>query len=104
MNDATIIRLATETTRHLRHAIMVSPAPYMVPSYNALLAAAHANHPDDVFLKALRPLPAANGEPHRTEDVPLPAGDEAIVSVAEISALFAQLAIALESFQTPSPT
>lgn len=84
MNDSTIIRMATETVQHLRNAISVGPALYMVPSYNALLTAAKANHPEDVFLKALTTLPV------KGED-----GDH--ISIAEISALFAQIAVALES-------
>ena len=84
MNDAIIIRMATETIQHLRHAIPVSSCPYMVPSYNALVTAARANHPDDTFLKALEPLPTTGD-------------DRDCISIAEITALFAQLAIALES-------
>ena len=84
MNDAIIIRMAAETIQHLRHAIPVSSCPYMVPSYNALVTAARANHPDDVFLKALTPLPTTGD-------------DRDCISIAEITALFAQLAIALES-------
>ncbi|WP_395092506.1 hypothetical protein [Armatimonas sp.] len=84
MNDSIIIRMATETIQHLRHAIPVSSCPYMVPSYNALVTAARANHPDDVFLKVLSPLPTTGD-------------DRDCISIAEITALFAQLAIALES-------
>lgn len=87
MNDATIIRIATETTRHLGNAISVSPAPHMTPSYNALLLAARANHPGDPFLSALSPLPSPGESGACGESV----------CVAEITALFAQLAIALES-------
>lgn len=86
MNDATIIRMATETIQHLRHAIPVSSCPYMVPSYNALVSAAKANHPDDTFLKALNPLPTTGD-------------DRDNISIAEINALFAQLVIALESVE-----
>jgi hypothetical protein len=86
MNDTTIIRMATETIQHLRHAIPVSPCPYMVPSYNALVSAAQANHPDDTFLKVLAPLPTTGD-------------DRDCISIAEITALFAQLAVALESLQ-----
>ncbi len=86
MNDATIIRMATETIQHLRHAIPVSSCPYMVPSYNALVSAASANHPEDVFLKVLAPIPTTGD-------------DRDCISIAEINALFAQLIIALESLQ-----
>ena len=84
MNDAIIIRIATETIQHLRNAISVGPALAMVPSYNALLTAAKTNHPEDVFLKALAPL-ATKGD------------DGDAVSIAEITALFAQIAVALDS-------
>jgi hypothetical protein len=84
MNDATILRMATETIQHLRQAIPVSACPHMVPSYNALVRAAQANHPEDVFLKILTPI-STTGD------------DRDSISIAEITALFAQLAIALES-------
>jgi hypothetical protein len=66
----------------------------MVPSYNAMVLAAKASHPDDYFLRGLSPLPVhgANGED----------GPGNSISVAELSALFAQLAIALESLGSPS--
>ena len=78
--------MATETIQHLRHAIPVSSCPYMVPSYNALVSAASANHPDDAFLKVLTPIPTTGD-------------DRDSISIAEITALFAQLVIALESLQ-----
>lgn len=78
--------MATETIQHLRHAIPVSSCPYMVPSYNALVSAASANHPDDAFLKVLTPIPTTGD-------------DRDSISIAEITALFAQLIIALESLQ-----
>jgi hypothetical protein len=94
MNDETIIRMATETVKHLRNAISVNSCPYMVPSYNAMVLAAKANHPDDYFLRGLSPLPVsgANGED----------GPGNCISVAELSALFAQLAIALEAHESLS--
>ena len=87
MNDATILRMAAETVRHLGNAISVGPATYMVPSYNALVAAARANHRDDTFLKMLEPLDLSGDKHGET------------ISIAEITALFAQLAIAVESLQ-----
>jgi hypothetical protein len=82
MTDAMIVRLATETVRHLQNAISVHPALSMVPSYNAVLAAARANHPEDPFLAVLAPLPTS--------------GDD-VLSIAEVNALFAQIAIVVQS-------
>ena len=84
MNDTVIIRLATETIQHLRNAISVGSALHMVPSYNALLTAAKNNHPNDIFLQALMILPTKSDDCDG-------------ISIAEISALFAQIAIALDS-------
>ena len=81
MNDTTLLKLIHETVRHLGNAISVSPAYQLIPSYNAVLASAKANHPSHSFLSVLTPL-EANGE---------------MVSIAEMTALFAQIAIVLEA-------
>ncbi|WP_309712485.1 hypothetical protein [Armatimonas sp.] len=75
--------MATVGIQHLRHAIPVSSCPYMVPSYNALVSTARANHPEDSFLKILTPIPTNSD-------------DRDYISIAEINALLAQLIIALE--------
>jgi hypothetical protein len=80
MNDTILLKLIHETIGHLKHAISVSPALQLIPSYNAVLAAAKTNHPDHPFLKVLEPL-EPNGE---------------LISIAEMSALFAQIGIVLE--------
>jgi hypothetical protein len=83
MKDELIIKLTNETVRHLGNAISVSSASHMIPSYNAILIAAQTNHPNHPFLSHLQPL--TKGE------------EEEMVSVAEMTALFAQVSIALES-------
>jgi hypothetical protein len=85
MTDTTIIRIAEETSRALEDAHPFSQCLLLVPSYNALLQAAKANHPDDPFLRVLTTL-SANGEVNS-------------ISVAELRALLGQLRIALESMQ-----
>jgi hypothetical protein len=85
MKDELIIKLTNETVRHLGNAISVSSASHMIPSYNAILVAAQTNHPNHPFLSHLQPLGKetnGHGEP---------------VSVAEMTALFAQISISLES-------
>jgi len=85
MTDATIIRIAEETGRALEDAHPYGQCLHLVPSYNALLLAARANHPDDSFLGVLAAVPTT--------------GDENLVSIAEMRALLGQLRIALESFE-----
>ena len=88
MKDETLIRLAEETAKWLSQTITVNPAPQMVPSYNAFLSAAKANHPTNPFLNVLHPLATD--------------GDE-LVTVGEMIALFGQVRIVLESLRdTPS--
>jgi hypothetical protein len=88
MKDETLIRLAEETAKWLSQTITVNPAPQMVPSYNAFLAAAKANHPTNPFLNVLQPLPTDGDEP---------------VTVGEMIALFGQVRIVLDSLrETPA--
>lgn len=82
MKDETLIRLCEETTKYLSQTVTVNPGMQMIPSYNALLAAARTNHPVHPFLSALEPLPTS--------------GDD-MITVAEIMALFAQIRIVLDS-------
>lgn len=87
MNDSTIVRMATETARHLRHAVSVAPvSPHLLPSYNALLHAAQSNHPHDAFLSVLQPILPEKDDQH-----------EAGLTIAEFCALLGLIAIALES-------
>ena len=89
MTTATLIRLATETSRHLSHAISVESARNMLPSYNAILGEAQAMYPNERFLHVLKPFDPNNDE-H--------------ISIAELNALFAQIAIVLESLQNEPVT
>jgi hypothetical protein len=86
MKDAIIIRMAEETSKALSDAHPFSQCPHLLPSYNALLRAAQANHGTDPFLGALTPI-----QPHTDEDS---------VTVAELRALLAQIRIALESLRS----
>jgi hypothetical protein len=81
MRDETIIRMLQETCDALKGVGFPASARHLVPSYNAVLAAAKVNHPSDPFLGALRPL----------EDGHEGAGPE------EMRILFGQLRIALEA-------
>ncbi len=81
MNDTTLLKLIHETVRHLSQAISVSPALQLIPSYNAVLSTARTNHPSEAFFQVLAPLE--------------PGGE--MISIAEITALFAQIAIVLEA-------
>jgi hypothetical protein len=93
MKDETLIRLAEETAKWLSQTITVNPAPQMVPSYNAFLTAAKANHPTNPFLNALHPL-SSDSDAHPGDD---------LVTVGEMIALFGQVRIVLESLrETPT--
>ena len=82
MKDETIVRMLQESCQVLARVRFPVSCPHLGPYYNALLRAAKANHPDDVFLSALPPI--EDGEA---------AGPE------ELNVLFAQLRIAVESLQ-----
>lgn len=83
MKDATIIRMAEETAVALRDAHAFQETTHMAPTYNAMLQAARANHPDDLFLNTLVAINT----------------DSDGISIAELRALLAQLRIALESLK-----
>lgn len=85
MKDATIVRMLEETCSMLKHVDAYVSCTHLVPSYNALLTAAKANHPNDPFLSALSLLPTNSNEKG--------------CGSSEIRVLFAQMRIALESFQ-----
>ncbi len=95
MKDQALIRIAEETTKALKEAHPYSSARRTVPSYNALLQAAKANHPGDPFLSAL-PLFDLNQEGRGCE--------EDNTSTAEMIALFAQIRIVLEALMEESGT
>lgn len=61
MTDEAIIRITQESCKVLSGVPWHSECKYLLPSYNALLQAAKANHPEDPFISAL-PTIASNGE------------------------------------------
>ncbi len=114
MRDETIIRMLQETCQVLSqmgHKPFPQECRYLQHSFDALLQAARANHPGDVFLNALPTI--SSGEPRGAEESAEgpargPSGPharhggrrEAVeVSAQEMQVLFAQLRIALESLQ-----
>lgn len=86
MKDEVIIRMLQEASQALKGVSFPVTTPHLAPSYNALLAAAKANHPDDPFLSALSPIEKSEGG--RREDG---------VGPEEMRVLFGQLRIVLES-------
>jgi hypothetical protein len=84
MRDETIVRMLEDACTGLQEVNFPARTPNLLPVYNALLAAARANHPDDPFLNALGRI-ENNGE----------SGPE------EMRVLFGQLRILLESFREP---
>ena len=53
MKDDVIRRLLQDAAKQLEHVTFPSDTPYVVPVYNALLAAVKANHPQEPSLQAL---------------------------------------------------
>ena len=56
MNDVVLIRIIEEMSKPLANLDPHCSADEMVSSYNALLGAAQANHPDVPFLNTMEPL------------------------------------------------
>ena len=83
MKDELIIRMIQETSAILAEMEWHQDGKAIVPSYNALLQAVQANHPEDVFLCSLLQI--------KTEDQ---------VGPRELQILFTQLRIALEALQS----
>ncbi|MCW3054818.1 MAG: hypothetical protein JWN14_3988 [Chthonomonadales bacterium] len=81
MSDAILVRIIEEMTKPLSDLNGHCSADEMVPSYNALLGAAQANHPDVPFLNAMEPIPQKS------------------INSGPLLALFAQLRIVLEYLQ-----
>jgi hypothetical protein len=81
MRDEIIIRMLEDACTALEGVSFPTKTPNLVPSYNALLAAARANHPDHPFLSALSRIDNTDAGPE------------------EMRVLFGQLRIVLESFQ-----
>jgi hypothetical protein len=87
MTDDVLILMTAETSAMFADVDGYVPCRHLVPSYNALLLAARDNHPNDPFLRALTPI-----EP------------DSEANALAMKVLFAQLRIALESFQPRSDT
>jgi hypothetical protein len=88
VTDETIIRMAEEASQALSEVDGHIQCNYLMPSYNAMLQAAKANHPNDPFLSALIPLELISDR-------------KFYVSGAELRVLLGQLRIALESLHEP---
>lgn len=86
MRDEIIVRMLEHACQALEGVSFPATTPHLGPSYNALLAAAKANHPGNPFFEAL--VPIGGGENGRRSE----SGPE------EMRVLFGQLRIALESF------
>jgi hypothetical protein len=82
MTDTTILRIIQESCE-LFSGIPGQLCTHLAPSYNALLAAALGNHPDDPFLGALRPIDLERGGSR--------------VECEELRIMLVQLRIALEA-------
>lgn len=81
MTDAILIRIIEEMSKPLSDLNGHCSADEMISSYNALLGAAQANHPDVPFLTAMEPIAQKS------------------VNSGPLLALFAQLRIILEYLQ-----
>lgn len=83
MNDTTILQMLEETSTAVAKMKYWMPAGNLVPSYNAMLQAAKANHRQDRFLQSLQPLPAGN--------------DPYAINPPQLKVLFGQLRLVLET-------
>lgn len=107
MTDTLILRLVDETCKVLARMEFFNPCTYLIPSYNALVQAAQANHPDDPYLNTAFPLLQPGGTVARSEKHH---EDADAVNPPQLRILFTQLRIILESLQDegaappPSPT
>ena len=81
LNDVVLIRIIEEMSKPLADLNGHCSADEMISSYNALLGAAQANHPDVPFLNTMEPLPQKG------------------INSGPLLALLAQLRIILEYLQ-----
>jgi hypothetical protein len=81
INDDVLLRIIEEMSKPLAHMDVHCSTDEIVSSYNALLGAAQANHPDVPLLTALAPL------------------EHNSINAGPMLALFAQLRIILEYLQ-----
>jgi hypothetical protein len=86
MTDQTIIRILEETQKPLSRMEHFEHCLFLVPSYNALLTSARANHPEEEFLRV---LPLLDPEAKDKDGDP-------IINPRQLAILFAQLRIVLE--------
>ena len=97
MKDITLVRMLDEARKGLEGVNFPARTPHLLPAYNALLMAARANHPEDVFLQALEPIENRGGE-ERREDGRRDRRDVPECGPEEMRVLFGQLYICMESF------
>jgi hypothetical protein len=97
MTDALIIRLVDETSKVLARMEFFQSCDHLIPSYNALVQAAQANHPNDPYLQTAFPVlqPGEDKGRHEKHEH----GKE--VSPPLLRVLFTQLRIILEAMQEP---
>jgi len=89
MKDITLVRMLDEARKGLEGVNFPAKTPHLLPAYNALLMAARANHPDDVFLHMLPPIENRVVEGRR---------DGPECGPEEMRVLFGQLYICMQSF------
>lgn len=56
MNDEILLRLIKDAGNKLERVHFPVETPHLLPVYDALLEAVQANHPENAFLRVLRPL------------------------------------------------
>lgn len=99
MNDVLIIRLVDETSKVLSRMEFFQSCDHLIPSYNALVRAAQANHPDDPYLHTAFPTLQPGEKAERNQK---PHGEGREVSPPLLRVLFTQLRIVLEAMQEPA--
>ena len=120
MRDEVILRLLEDACKSLKDVSFPVQTPHLAPVYNALLAAARANHPNEPFFQALTPIERRDDEYEEEEDEDEQGrgggrpdrsrhrrrrGEDVSVAPEELRVLMGQLRIALESFrQQTSPS
>ena len=118
MRDEVILRLLEDACKGLKDVSFPVQTPHLAPVYNALLAAARANHPNEPFFQALTPIERRD-DAYEEEDENEEArgggrmdrsrhrrgrGEDVSVAPEELRVLMGQLRIALESFRQQQPS
>jgi hypothetical protein len=96
MTDELILRLVDETCKGLGRMEFFNPCAHLIPSYNAVVRAAQANHPDDPYLNTLFPILQPNENAERPDKH---GSDGSGINPPLLRILFTQLRIILESLQ-----